>query len=94
MMKIEVTQDDINKGKQSNPESCAIARAVKRIAGDHPHVDGSSIDVTIAGRWCVYNVPKTVSTFVDRFDTDKKAVKPFVFTARLDKDSSEAAIQE
>lgn len=80
-VKIEVTATDIRLGKQQDPRSCAIARAVKRTMGDSPSVDGTEFDVTINDRTYYYDMPKKAGTFVDKFDTDKSKVKPFTFTA-------------
>lgn len=80
---IEVTQEDIDKGIEASPESCAIARAVKRTMGDHPSVHSTEIDVTINKKLYNYDLPKKAQTFIEKFD-DYKVVKPFSFIAKLD----------
>lgn len=82
---IDVTQDDIDKGKKGEPTTCAIARAIKRTMGDHPNVE-DEIQITIQGQEYYYNIPKKASTFIERFDMDKKRVKPMSFVAKLHKE--------
>ncbi len=81
-VKIEVTQADINQGKQGKIESCAIARAVKRAMGDNPKVS-DDIEITIGDGLQYYDIPKKAAIFIEQFDEDKKKVKPFTFVAKL-----------
>lgn len=79
-IKIEVTESDIKRGSQGSPNTCAIAKAVKRVMGDHPTVT-SDIEVTIAGKNYTYDLPLKAENFIINFDEDKKSVKPFSFIA-------------
>lgn len=79
-VKIEVTANDIKLGMQGLPHTCAIARAVKRIMGDHPSVS-SDIGITINKEYYVYSIPKKAERFIDKFDENKSSVKPFTFIA-------------
>lgn len=83
-VKIEVTENDIKRGKQGDGKSCAIALATKRVLGDHPDVDDGGISVHVAGYDHLYNIPDKATKFINKFDDDKKRVKPFSFVARLD----------
>ena len=80
-VKIEVTQTDINRGDQGNAEACAIARAIKRTMGDHPIVD-DGFTVEVGKKQHYYTFPQKAQAFIERFDEDKKLVKPFSFVAK------------
>lgn len=77
-MKIQVTQDDIDKGEIENPNTCAIARAVKRET--HRRHVGIYEDNGIEIEKDHYKMPwtKTIRNFIDRFDKGEK-VRPFSF---------------
>lgn len=81
LAKINVTQEDINKGVQGKINTCAVARSLKRhfnennvsVADDEIKVDGYTAE----------KVPVTVANFIGKFDDDKKIVKPFSFVLKL-----------
>lgn len=83
---IEVTADDIKRGKQHEMDTCAVARAIKRAlpGAREVEVSGYGIDflnpLTRATEVC--EVPKKVAAFIHAFDKDKNAVKPFSFVLR------------
>ena len=82
-MRIEVTAQDIRKGKKSNCMRCPVALAVKRLLPGHEvWADSLSIDVWTHDEYRrVATTPKKVATFMDRFDTGQP-VKPFTFTMK------------
>jgi hypothetical protein len=85
-VKIEVTQDDIEKGKRNQCNLCPVARAVKRVA----HIWGvGSPGVYPTERMAPLNsiadLPYKARTFVCRFD-NALPVKPFTFTLNIPKE--------
>ena len=81
-MKIEVTQQDIDKGLNNNCFSCPIALAVKRkidTGNVLVYCDRISVMSTISSY--DYKLPKKAQTFIKRFD-DRKPVEPFTFEVR------------
>lgn len=81
---ISVTQSDIDKGRKGFVQSCAIARSLRRIAGvTRVEVDDYDIKVRKkgmpAGANCVFKTPAKAAVFINKFDIDKKSVKPFKF---------------
>ena len=83
-LKVEVTQDDIDRGVRHEPSECAIARAVGRAA-----MSDGRINVGVSWVYCdAYlswaNLPKTARTFVERFDSGDD-VKPFSFELEFGK---------
>lgn len=70
-MRIEVTQDDIRKGKARSARACAIALAVKRATGQaHVFVSPSvTIEHAVTGIPRTYAVSPRVRRFILRFDT-------------------------
>lgn len=79
-IKIEVLANDIKLGKQGSPSTCAIARAAKRIMGDHPQVS-DDLTVEISNEYYHYKLSKKADAFIDKFDNNKADVKPFSFIA-------------
>lgn len=73
-MKIQVTQEDIDKGIRQAPCSCPVGRAVKR------EIDGcvSVGYATVATEEKLYWLPDEVSNFIFNFDRGI-IVKPFEF---------------
>lgn len=74
-MKIEVTQEDIQKGECDSGFYCPIALAMNRVLGDsNSHV----------GKWVVTRgitsmlLPSEAITFIQAFDA-KQPVEPFTF---------------
>jgi hypothetical protein len=73
MLRIQVTQEDIDSGKQSSTDNCAIARALKRQLGLN-FISVSGLAVMIGGFY--YESPDAISRFVHDFDKDKTLVFP------------------
>jgi hypothetical protein len=80
-IKIEVTQDDINKGERGNARFCPIARACSRI------IPNSSKPSIAGGRWNYvnvnnierrFNVPDFVNDFINDYDLNNP-VTPIEF---------------
>jgi len=80
-VEIEVTQDDIEKGRKNSSSSCAVALAVKRQGYVHPYVDGENIMFSCpdTDKRFTSNCTKRVTHWIGNFDEDKR-VKPFRFT--------------
>ena len=85
---VEVTAEDIAKGKREDCESCPIACALLRAAGTpRAFIDGNEM---AAGDWDgVFPlveqrvpVPPDAAGFIADFD-DGRLVKPFTFTVEL-----------
>ena len=75
MVKICVTQKDINTGKKESMRACPIAKAVRRATKK------TGIEVTGGSVWIKndrYNLPTRARRFVSRFDGELP-VKPFQF---------------
>ncbi len=89
MIKIQVTQKHINKGKQTDIYCCPVAHAIC----DHFQIENNNDGLVGVGlqNVTVYDSPddekgkdyvlsRSACRFVEKFDTcDKKAVKPFNF---------------
>lgn len=84
-VKINVTQDDIDKGQINNCNLCPIALAIKRILkiNSYNTIFVSSV-IKLLRYWNMeiqkYEVisPRSVKRFIQRFDQGK-SVKPFNF---------------
>lgn len=83
-IKIEVTANDIKKGKGRvrSASDCPIARALKRTFPKHK--PGCGYDIFFLDR--VVHLPKSVTRFQDRL-FENKDVKPFSFTLTIPKNS-------
>lgn len=75
-MHIQVTQKDIDNGKQVDSHGCAIAVAIKRQYGS-TNVQVSGFCIQVDG--CVYGATDGLAKFVTDFDTDKTLVFPTEF---------------
>ena len=75
-MKIEVTQEDINKGAPYRPSTCPVALAISRRLHDKRNVLVGYHTVLIDGR--LYDFPPEATNFIVRFD-DREPVQPFKF---------------
>jgi hypothetical protein len=73
---VNVTKWHISRGKQSEPNSCPIALAVKK----YGMTDVGTTSITCKGK--EITMPKKAQSFVDRFDYDKP-VKPFSFKLKI-----------
>jgi hypothetical protein len=77
---INVTQRDIDKGDPYVGDLCPVARAMCRAFKKglgFVNTDGDTIEIG----YNTYKAPKSVDTFVDKFDNGE-TVKPFSFTFR------------
>ena len=78
-MKINVTNEDIERGQQSDPHACAVARAMGRAGLDHFGVMGSSVMVADpSGNLVSSLLPPKVRAWISDFDAGK-LVTPFTF---------------
>lgn len=83
-MRIEVTQEDIDRGKRGNSCECPVARAVKRAIGDggvfvqHEH---------ISTRTHYFRAPREVRNFITAFDYPIPGftILPFAFDIPYEK---------
>lgn len=80
---ITVTKTGIRKGHQGDIFSCPIARACVAVGLKNVTVDGTEVEGTYHGETFNATLPKRAQKFVERFDNDKKSVKPFSFLLRL-----------
>lgn len=86
-VKINVTAEDIQKGKPGHCDKCAIARAARRELGlkasDNVSVDGTGISVRDGAWYTRYFLHSTtrMQNFIERFDDPKrrKGLKPTTF---------------
>lgn len=84
-MKIEVTQEDIDKGARKNHNGfyclgCPVARAMKRALGVEYYV-GYAHTHTYSGP--LIDLPDTVRVFVRKYDHNPASVQPFTFDLDL-----------
>lgn len=77
-IKVTVTKEDIRRGIREDPESCPIARAVRRATGRRfVAVDEA---ITFDSTREVYNLTPQADQFINDFDRGDN-VKPFKFTS-------------
>jgi hypothetical protein len=81
-MKVEVTQEDIDKGGRWMAERCPVARALRREVGGAVGVSGGYWIKRTGNSWIA--LPKKVFRWTQRFDMGRP-VKPFTFTTRRPK---------
>lgn len=81
-VEVNVTQEDINKGVRQNGSSCAIARRLTKLGFEDVNVGGSD-DMHIGEEELVVSEPVTVDRFIERFDENRKSVKPFKFHIKV-----------
>lgn len=84
-MRIEVTQEDIDRGEQKQCTRCPIARAVKRVMPFHDVVVGGGaisyrkvLSKWNRGEWGMRECNIRVLQFISDFDAGKP-VQPFSF---------------
>lgn len=75
-MTIQVTQEDIDEGKQANSYDCAVARAIKR-QYQIEDLSVSSLSITVHG--LRYKTEPDLAVFVHDFDRHKSFVIPAEF---------------
>lgn len=81
-MKIQVTQEHIDKGEQCESGYCPIALAMKDAGFQNPCVSANQVDWHSPEnewevRWAY--LPHEVQVFILNFDDDKSRVRPFAF---------------
>ena len=85
-MRVEVTEEDIDRGMRHDPHCCAVARGIHRAVGLHvgDRVSVGSRDCTIQWGKARFRgeIPDEVGQFIDAFDEGFK-VKPFSFELDL-----------
>jgi hypothetical protein len=82
-LEVEVTQEDIDLADQGMPASCAIARAMNRIAGvSEAYVTGTEIRCQYRGKLMYCLRSHIVSTFISIFDSThgRTKSKPTIIT--------------
>jgi hypothetical protein len=77
---VTVTQEDIDKGVRSHPESCPIAQALRRQYGDSPSVGLYNFRLNDYR----YSLPEEAQVFIMEFDS-RWTVKPISFVAERSK---------
>lgn len=75
---IEVTGDDISRGKIADSESCAVALACERAGIERPSVVAYTIMEIPTKRF--WSIPRWVRQWTARFD-NREPVLPISFTA-------------
>ena len=76
-IKIEVTQEDIDRGEKGDCAKCPIARAIRRtLKVRYVHVDTDFLEW--GPDYSCMNAPVKVSKFIDAFDEGRR-VSPFTF---------------
>lgn len=81
--KIEVTQEDIRKGKRFQNDACPVALAVQRTL-KRQAIIGDRLFSLYNKRGLIYTygtLPKAVQLFINKFD-NKEKVEPFGFTLK------------
>jgi len=83
-IRVDVTWEDIARGKKGEATSCPIARALDRAGVAGAEVGGFEVDFTDPWGESA-KMPKRASAFVEAFDDDRTSVRPFSFSLRLPK---------
>ena len=77
-IKVEVTQDNIDKGKQCHASDCPVALAMLQAGLQGPACDPWSLLFIYEGVAYVAETPLSVKYFIKGFDTGQPS-KPFSF---------------
>lgn len=78
-MRIQVTQDDIDRGHVGSECFCPIALAARRALGENIGLEDVSVgSYTVRVRGTVYYLPTAAIRFVKSFDR-RVEVRPFEF---------------
>ena len=77
-MKIQVTQEDIDAGKQKDIHCCPLALAIKRATGKEIQVVTDYFDLVTENDTQTYELPEIAANFRRDFD-HWRPVKPFEF---------------
>lgn len=89
-LKIDVKQENIDKGDPVSPEYCPIALAMHDLGMDLGyrfwalHVDGDEVYFTYRGEKYRLDLPPAARDFVESFDAEEH-VEPFSFELELKK---------
>ena len=81
-VRVEVTQEDIEKGKRKAGWACPIARAIKRRVPQSRRRDVFVEHALWEVGYHVRPLPRTAQRFVKRFDAGEP-VKPFAFMTEV-----------
>lgn len=73
-MRIEVTQEDIDKGTPRNCADCPVAIAASRALGERVEVGRTFMSTANRSYW----IPREVRNFITSFDS-RDTVQPFSF---------------
>jgi len=79
-MRIQISQEDIDGGKQGTPTGCAIALAIRR-QYEFSNVAVTSTAVTLDAK--KYELTYDMKEFVRTFDSDKSLSRPSEFVLDL-----------
>ena len=84
-MRVDVTQEDIDKGRPCSEEFCPVALAIKRKRGVH-EVRVSGVRTTVAKNrydFAMYELPASAWEWIEAFDDGGQVNKgPFSFRMR------------
>ena len=84
-VRVEVTKNDIRRGRCGDCSNCPIARAVKRATKiQNVNVDEDSISISNDGQSLYIDSSQKCTRFVQKFDSGEK-VKPIVFLINVPK---------
>ncbi len=86
LYKIEVTKEDIQKGKPLKCNTCPIARAIRRVVGKK-RVAVLYGYIKVGNKYAYVSKPNMVEKFIDNFDSadSRRYCRPFSFTLRIGK---------
>ena len=79
-MRIEVTQEDIDKGVKENCVKCPVALSLRRLFPGEWEVDVGDDAIYAGGNW--YTPPDEAQEFIAKFDAGEP-VAPFSFDVDL-----------
>lgn len=79
-VRIEVTQEDIDRGTPGSVHSCAVQRAVQRHVNVPVWAGPNNIGVTAMG---FANTPEAVREWIFAFDHDRRGVQPMSFDLEI-----------
>lgn len=90
VIKIEVTQEDIDNGQRGHPCRCALANAIERVFKKLVSVTDSCITVYKDIHYsdqdilCNINTPLPMMKFIYAYDKAREMSKPTIFDLELD----------
>jgi hypothetical protein len=76
-MKVQVTQEDINKGNRCDPWNCPLALAMQRATGDR-NISVGAATAGPLGKLGMFWLPLEATRFIHDFDFEHP-VEPFEF---------------